>query len=107
MDDGVERAIQEVVDEAAAELADVERVALADGTAELRRGGRAFLVSAPDRVEFRLTGDVAIAARRTPGVLSSPRGERWIIFEPVTLDRFALDRAVSWTGFAWRVAPDD
>jgi hypothetical protein len=95
--------LQDVLEEAAAELDDVEEVEAAGGV-EWRRGGRAFAVAAGEAAEFRLQGAVAAAAVRTPDTHSSPRGPEWVRFTPPELDGLALDRAEAWLASAWRNA---
>ena len=105
MTDGVAAALAATVEGVADALADVERVG--DGRAvELRRAGRAFARLEPAGVSFRLAAPIAAAAMRTPGAAATALGADWVAFHPGRLDRFALDRATSWTELAWRHAAD-
>lgn len=93
--------LQDVLEEAAAELDEVEEVAVADGV-EWRRGGQPFAAAAGNTAEFRLQSSVAAAAIRTPDTRQSPRGPDWVTFGPSDLDGLALDRAEAWLASAWR-----
>ncbi len=66
--------------------------------------GRVFAVLMPDRLEVALDPAIAAAALRTPDTLASSRGQGWIAFRPVGIDRFALDRADAWVRLAHRRA---
>ncbi len=105
MIEGVIAALGSAIEEIVAGRDDVERVA--DGEAvELRRSGRPFVRIEPAGISFLVGEGIAAAARRTPGVSASASGPAWAAFHPASLDRFALDRATSWTELAWRRATD-
>ena len=93
--------LRDVLDEAAADLDDVEAVTSGDGL-EWRRGGRPFAALTGDVAEFQLDGPVASAAARTSDTLASKRGPDWVRFSPSSLDQYAVDRARAWLAFAWR-----
>jgi antitoxin (DNA-binding transcriptional repressor) of toxin-antitoxin stability system len=98
--------LHDLVGEAAAALTpadELERVG-EGSSVELRREGRPFARLAPDGASFRLGSAVAGAAARTPGAAPSTLGPDWVDFAPAELDRFSIDRAMSWTEFAWRQA---
>jgi hypothetical protein len=95
--------LADVLDEAAATLDSVERVATASGV-EWRRGGRAFAALTGDRAEFLLAPLIGRAALGTPDTARSDRGTDWVAFEPHDLDRTAVDRAAAWFVSAWRHA---
>lgn len=95
--------LQDILEEAAAALDDVEEVGAAGGV-EWRRDGKAFAAVAGQVAEFRLQGPVAAAAIRTPDTHPSPRGPEWVTFTPPELDGLALDRAEAWLASAWRNA---
>lgn len=103
MSDGVAAALASAIDEAAAGLEGVDRVAQG-AVVELRRDGRPFARVEPEGASFRVGTAIAVAAMRTPGVTASALGNDWVELHPGTLDRFALDRATSWTELAWRLA---
>lgn len=92
-----------LLDDLAAELAGVERVA-GPAAVEYRRAGRAFAVAGAERVEFRVLPAVTRAALSTPDTAASPRGGDWVAFAPAELDQFVLDRASAWFELAWRRA---
>jgi len=95
--------LAEILDEAAAGLEPLERLATATG-AQWRRDGRPFAVLAGVRAEFRLAPIVGRAALGTPDTFHSDRGSDWIAFEPRDLDRASVDRAAAWFASAWRHA---
>ena len=95
--------LRELLEEAAADLDDVETVEIGDGV-EWRRGGRLFAAASGGAAEFQLDGPVASAAARTPDTRASKRGADWVRFSPPALDQYAMDRARAWLAFAWRVA---
>jgi len=95
--------LRESLDEALADLDDVER-AEAGGGLEWRRGGRPFAALVGDAAEFRLDPPVAQAALRTPDTAPSKRGADWVRFSPVAVDGHAVDRAQAWLASAWRRA---
>lgn len=95
--------LRERLDEMAAELDGIERLAEADAVS-YRAGGVTFAVLEGPRASFRLKGDIAQAALRTPGVRPSGRGPGWVELEPERIDLFALDRAVAWFESAARYA---
>jgi hypothetical protein len=66
--------------------------------------GQAFVVLRGATAEFHLDRTLASAARRTPDTTPSPRGEDWVAFSPVSIDRFAEDRLRAWFGAAHRRA---
>lgn len=81
----------------------VERRRGGDAVTFLARGA-AFAVLAPDALEVALDAAVARAALKTPGASPSRRGPGWIVFTPMVVDRFALDRAEAWLRSAYRRA---
>jgi hypothetical protein len=95
--------LQDLLEDVAAELDDVEEIEL-EGGIEWRRGGRPFAAAAGDTAEFLLQPPVAAAAIRTPDTRPSPRGAGWVAFAPGTLDEPAADRAEAWLTSAWRHA---
>ena len=95
--------LREALDEAIADLDDVERVD-AGGRMEWRRGGLPFAVLVGDAAEFRLDPLVAKAALRTPDTEPSSRGADWVRFSPAAVDGHAVDRAQAWLASAWRRA---
>ena len=97
------RSLRTVLEPAAAELADVERVAVGDAV-ELRRAGRPFARLEPATAAFRLDAVLAPAALRTPDTSTSPLGPEWVGFAPPVIDSFAVDRASAWLEAAWRRA---
>ncbi len=95
--------LHERLDEVAAELGGIERLAQAD-VVSYRVGGVTFALVEGPRASFRLKGDIAQAALRTPGVRASGRGPGWVELEPERVDLFTLDRAVAWFESAARHA---
>ncbi len=95
--------LQELLEEVAADLEDVEEVEV-EGGLEWRRGGVSFGAVAGNVAEFRLQPPVAAAAIRTPDTRPSPRGQGWVTFAPEALDGPAADRAEAWLTSAWRNA---
>ena len=93
----------EAVEEALADLDDVEGVDVGGGV-EWRRGRRPFAALAGDAAEFRLDPLVAKAALRTPDTSASTRGADWVRFSPAVVDGHAVDRAQAWLASAWRRA---
>jgi antitoxin (DNA-binding transcriptional repressor) of toxin-antitoxin stability system len=88
------------------DLGDVERVRDGESVTYLA-GGRPFAVLLPDVLEVALAAAVATAALRTADTVASARGGGWIAFTPMTIDRFALDRAEAWVRSAHRRATGD
>ena len=103
MSGGPATVLAEVLEEAAAGLEGVERVADAGAVAYERSGLRFAVVSGPV-AEFRLDPVVAAAALRTADVSESRLGPGWVRFSPGELDQFAVDRAAAWFAAAWRRA---
>lgn len=97
------RTLRAVLEPAAAELADVERVAVGDAV-ELRRSGRLFARLEPASAAFRLDAVLVPAALRTPDTSTSALGPEWVAFAPPAVDGFAADRASAWLEAAWRRA---
>lgn len=97
--------LRELLEEAAADLDEVETVEIVDGV-EWRRGGSPFAVVTGNVAEFQLDGPVAGAAARTADTGASKRGPDWVQFSPPVLDQYAMDRARAWLAFAWRVVGD-
>ena len=95
--------LRAVLEAAAAELADVERVA-DGGVIELRWSGRAFARLEAGRAAFRLDRVIAPAALQTPDTSPSPLGPDWVMFTPAVVDAYAVDRASAWLEAAWRRA---
>jgi hypothetical protein len=94
-----------VLDDAAADLEEVERRQPGDGSGvEWSIGGRVFAWADGGRAEFRLSPPVASAALRTPDTAASSRGSDWVAFAPAELDQHAVDRATAWLASAWRRA---
>jgi hypothetical protein len=94
-----------ILEEAATDLEEVERLQAPDGTGvEWAIGGRVFAAADGGRAEFRLSSPVASAALRTPDTAPSSRGSDWVAFAPQELDRHATDRATAWLASAWRRA---
>ena len=91
------------VELAVAGLDDVERRE-AESAVEFARAGRVFAVVEGQSASYRLTPAVARAALGTPDTTPSQRGSDWVTFRPLTLDRFAVDRAIAWLESAWRKA---
>jgi hypothetical protein len=101
--DAVDETLDDRVEAVIDDLGGVERIL--DG--EARRfavGGRPFATLDGDRLEAALDAAVAKAALRTPDTAASPAGAGWIVFSPVTVDRYALDRAEAWVRLAHRRA---
>jgi hypothetical protein len=97
--------LAEILDEAGADLEDVERSGASNGDAvEWSMGGITFASVQGERAEFRLDPLVAAAALRTPDTAPSPRGGDWVAFAPAELDQHAIDRATAWLASAWRRA---
>jgi hypothetical protein len=95
---------RELLDEVAAEHADVQRRDEA-GSTLYEIGGRVIAVLGGPSVEFRLRPDMVRAALRTPGTGESPRGPEWVVFEPpAELERYDIDRLRSWFEMAARLA---
>lgn len=95
--------LRAVLEEAVAQLADVERVPAGDAM-ELRRSGRSFARLEPAAAAFRLDTVLVPAALRTPDTAPSSLGPDWVAFAPPVVDGFALDRAIAWLEAAWRRA---
>jgi hypothetical protein len=100
-DEAVTETLAERVASVIGDLEDVERRPDPVGDGFLA-GGRLFAVVGEDRLEAALDPRVATAALRTPDTAPSRRGAGWITFAPVSLDRFALDRAEAWVRSAHR-----
>ena len=66
--------------------------------------GKPFAALSGDSIEFRLDAVVGPAARRTPGAISSTRGDDWVAFRPSDLDQYAEDRVRAWFAAAHRRA---
>jgi len=96
-------AIAEEIEGLAASLEDVERSAADDGVIFARSGVEFGLVDERG-FEFNVGAAIGGAARRTPNVTAGRHGPDWVRFEPNGLDRYAVDRAVSWFEAAWRGA---
>jgi hypothetical protein len=94
--------IVEALDEEGASL-DVDRRTIA-GAIEWAAAGVTFAAVAGDSAAFRLSPPVAAAARGTPDTAASTRGTDWVAFNPPGVDRYAIDRAVSWFASAYRLA---
>jgi hypothetical protein len=95
--------IRELLEEAAADLDEVDEIETGDGI-EWRRGGRPFAAVSGEVAEFRLDPLVAKAALRTPDTGPSSRGPDWVRFSPAVADDHAIDRAEAWLASAWRRA---
>ncbi len=93
------------IEQAATSIAGLARQAEPEGV-RYALAGVPFAVVAGDRAAFRLRPDVAEAALQMPDVHASPRGPGWVELAPATLDRFALDRAMSWFAAAARYAAE-
>lgn len=96
--------LRELLDDAAAEVDDIETITAADGGVTWSRNGRPFaaIEGGGDAAEFALDPAVAAAAARTPDVGPSARGSGWVRFRPATLDDHAADRARAWFESAHR-----
>jgi hypothetical protein len=101
--DAEPRSLLEALAAAAAGLPGVEGRRTADATEWLVRG-RVFAAVAGNVAEYWLDPVIGRAALGTPDTAASPRGAEWIAFQPLELDRFALDRAIAWFGSAHRRA---
>ena len=95
--------LREALEDALADLDDVERAETSGGQ-EWRRGGRPFAALFRDAAEFRLDPPVANATLRTPDTSQSERGGDWVRFSPAVVDGHAVDRAQAWLASAWRRA---
>ena len=95
-------ALGDLLDDQAGELEGTERRPV-DGGVEYVRVGSLFVVLGSE-AEFRLGADIAAAALRTPDTHPSSRGPEWVAFGPMTMDRFARDRAAAWFKLAWGAA---
>ena len=105
MTDEAGRDLSALLDDASAELEEVEKtVDGATGALEWSIGGRVFATAVGGRAEFRLDPAVADAALRTPDTSRSGRGADWVAFAPGDIDRHAIDRATAWLASAWRRA---
>jgi hypothetical protein len=96
--------LRELLEQTAADLADVEVSRAPDGATTWASAGHPFAILSVDGLtaEFGLDGPVAAAATRTPDVVASPRGAGWVTFQPSLLDDHAADRAVAWLASAHR-----
>lgn len=94
------------IEQAASTLEGIERTADESGV-EYAIAGVAFAAVGKGRASFRLRPDVAEAALHTPGVRTLDRGPGWIELVPAELDRFTVDRAISWFASAARYAAED
>lgn len=90
----------------AATLAGVAGATDVDGTMSWELAGTviATLDATGTEAAFRLDPVLAAAARRTPDVAGSPRGDEWVAFRPATVDAHAADRAGAWFAAAVRRA---
>jgi hypothetical protein len=95
--------LETVIETAAADLDDVDRLEGGAGS-EWSTRGIVFAAVKGDRGEFRLARPVVVAALRTPDTEASARGADWVAFAPGELDGHALDRAEAWFASAWRRA---
>ena len=100
--------LRELLDGAAADLADVEVDQSATGTT-WSRAGRPFAVLSADGsvAEFSLDSRVAAAATRTPDTRPADRGPGWVRLSPKVPDARAEDRAKAWFVSAYRGQPQD
>jgi hypothetical protein len=96
-------ALADVLVNAAAEIDDLSTRPTPGGF-EFVVGGRVIAAVEGAVAEFRLDPAVAGAALRTPDTKASPTSSERIAFAPVTVDRYALDRAVAWLASAARLA---
>jgi len=96
-------AIAEEIEDHAASLEEAERSG-GDGVVMFARSGAQFALLDERGFEFNVGETISGAASRTPDVTPGSRGPDWVRFEPTELDRYALDRAVSWFEAAWRRA---
>ncbi len=72
---------------------------------EYARDGVVFATRpSADVIELRLGAEIAEAARRTPNVQPSARGDEWVHFAPAAWDAHAADRLEAWFRVAWRAA---
>jgi hypothetical protein len=98
--------LEDLLVDAASQLADIQAAIGPDGVVTWSRGGRPFALVARDgsSADFALDPAVAAAAVRTPDVIPSARGAGWVSFAPADLDDHAADRAVAWLASAHRRA---
>jgi hypothetical protein len=96
--------LEELLAEAAAELAGATIGTDPSGSTTWSRGGKAFAAVSVDGsvASFRLVPAIAAAAIRTPDTMPSGRGTGWVDFAPDTIDDHAEDRAVAWLESAYR-----
>lgn len=92
-----------LLDEAARDVAPVDRFPIPGGV-EYRRRGQLFVRADARGADFLLGPEIALAASGTPSTGPSERGLGWVRFQPDALDRFARDRATAWFTSAWRTA---
>jgi hypothetical protein len=103
MTDGTPGGLLDLLEDAAADLDNVERHERVTGI-EWSTGGIAFAAANEARAEFRLAPAIVEAALRTPDTEKSARGADWVAFAPSALDGHAIDRAEAWLASAWRRA---
>ena len=96
--------LRDLLADAGAGLADVERATEPGGEVAWSRAGRPFalLNGHGTGAEFWLDSAVAAAAARTPDVVRSERGPGWVHFVPAVLDEHGADRAAAWFASAYR-----
>jgi hypothetical protein len=97
------RSIEQALLEAAAELPGVV-MRTAGERREFLVGTQVVAALDGGVAEYRLDPAVAAAALRTPGTRRSAGSADRISFEPETMDRYAVDRAVAWLRSAVRQA---
>ena len=96
--------LEELLAEAASELAGTTTRTDPSGATTWSRGGSVFAALSVDGsvASFRLDPAIAAAAVRTPDTTPSGRGTDWVDFAPETIDDHAEDRAVAWLESAHR-----
>jgi hypothetical protein len=98
------KTLEDVFDDLAEQLGEVEAVAIGEAIEYRRRGNAFAVVDGHATAELRLDVEVAEAARRTPATSASGRGVDWVRLSPRELDGPTLDRAEAWFLSAWRAA---
>ena len=96
--------LEDLLAEAAAELAGATIGTDPSGATTWSRGGAVFAAVSVDGsvASFRLDPAIAAAAVRTPDTTPSGRGTGWVDFAPEAIDTHAEDRAVAWLESAHR-----
>ena len=95
--------LADVIEDLAEEYPDV-RSAEVPGGMDYLVGDRAFVRLAGIAAHFRLRVEIVAAAVRTPAASSSTLGPDWVLFRPMALDQYGLDRAQAWWELGHRLA---